>query len=536
MADAYGYVPIQKFEKTDDGTLIVSGPASDSSVDRDRQIADPTWLAKALPTWFTDGGNIREQHDGKRAAGVALTYTKRDGGVHWIDAEIVDPVTIKKIEKKVLRGFSFGARNARVEVDKSGAAAGGRIVDGDIFEVSVVDRPANPNCMFSIAKADSSGELQPVEDPELVETEKADDGEPEAKYTPSQFAELLKSLGKTPAVPAPGDDVIEKKDFTQAERDAAAKDGSAMKDGSFPIQNAGQLKDAIGLVGNAKDPKAAKAHVISRARALDLVDKLPDSWGISKADQILADLAALVPGALVKADGDEAAYDPATEASDVDNGTSAIACIARLIISEAQGLAAGRMEEIWDIQLLIQAAQALQSFVGNETDQEADLMSETGKADKAVTETGTEPADTSKADDAPAVVEATDEKSDKGGGSTGNATDTTKTEATPEGELTKSDMSDLLEDAITKAVKPFQERVDALEGELAKVLSTPQPGGPARTRTTTHTAVAADADRLRTEIAHCEKSIRNTGGDLQKGYRERLEAAQAELAKLDGAA
>lgn len=536
MTTAVGWAPIVKSEKTADGTLIITGKAADSAVDRDFQIADPEWLDTAMSKWFSapDGGNVREQHDAKRAVGTAVHYEKRDDGGHYLTAEIVDPVAIMKVEKNVLRGFSWGARNAAVTTDK--AAPGGRINRGDIYEVSIVDRPANPGCLFTMAKADDSGEVRVLDEPEVVEpakeTEKADEpSRPEPTFTPTQFEELLKGLGKTPA---PADaDTIEKKDYSKDERDAAAKDGSAMKDGSFPIKNAADLKNAIGLVGNAKDPKAAKAHVVKRARALNLVDKLPDSWGISKADQIITDLTALIPGALIKADGD--AFDPNTEVSDVDAGNSAIACIARLIISEAEGLAAGRMEEIWDIQTLVNAAISLQCFVSSETYQEAELMSDTAKAD-AATETGTEPAttepDTAKTETSAEPDAATDTtKTDAG-----TAPAVENTEATPEGELTKSDLSDLLQETITKAVQPFQERVAALEGELAKVLATPQPGGPARTRTTTQTAVASQADDLRREIAYCEKSIQITGGDMRKGYRERLDTARDELSKLDGAA
>jgi hypothetical protein len=438
MADAFGFVPISKFEKTDDGTLIVEGPATDSNIDRDLQIADPAWLSKAMPKWFTDpdGANIREQHDGKRAVGTAIHYEERDGGQHWIKAEVVDPVAIKKVEKRVLRGFSFGARNARVEVDK--AASGGRIVSGDIFEVSLVDRPANPGCLFTVAKADDGNALQPVETPELVEKE--------AKFTPTEFAELLKTLGKTPAP-------VEKRD-AKAERIAAAK------------------------------------GVLDQVRPL-------------------------VPGALLKADGDDPAFDPDTEASDVDAGTSAIAAIARLIISEAEGLAAGRMEELWDIRLLIDAASALQCFVGNETYQEAELMSETGKADEATTETGTEPAPTD-----------------------ANKDITTKTEAAPEGEPTETETAktDDTDDAITKAMKPILDELALVKGRLAEVLETPQSGGPVRTRTTTQKAVSAKGDELRREIDLCNNAIPVTGGDVQKGYRERLNTAKAELDKLDGAA
>jgi hypothetical protein len=71
----------------------------------------------------------------------------------------------------------------------------------------------------------------------------------------------------------------EARNFTAKERKAAAAKGQAMKDGSFPILNAATLKAAIKLVGNAKDPVAAKAHVIKRARALGLTKLLPKGWG-----------------------------------------------------------------------------------------------------------------------------------------------------------------------------------------------------------------------------------------------------------------
>lgn len=506
MADAYGFVPILKFTKTDDGTLMVEGPATDSNIDRDRQIADPAWLSKSMPKWFSEGGNIREQHDGKRAVGTAVTYEKRDNGQHWIKAEVVDPIAITKVEKKVLRGFSFGARNARVEVDK--AASGGRIVDGDIFEVSLVDRPANPNCMFTVAKADNSGDLQVVEEPELVEVEK--------KYSPTEFAELLKNLGKTPVEKADG---VEHPMFgeeltkavKQAERDEMAKTGVAMPNGDFPIPDKGHLKSAIGHWSTYTGNKAAaKKHIIKRARALKLTSMLPEDWGITKALDIVDQVRTLVPDLVITKD-DGSAYDPATEVGDIDNAMAAIACIARLIISEAEGLAAGRMEEIWDIQTLASAACGLQYFVQCESQQEVELsMSDGTKADQAK-------------DDAAGQPAATD-------------TDVTKTdtETTDSTELSKTELSDLLKVAITEATTPLKDELALVKAEMAKVLETPQSGGPARMRTTTQSAVASKADGLRREITLCQAQIQMTGGELQKGYRERLANAEGELSKLDG--
>lgn len=69
-----------------------------------------------------------------------------------------------------------------------------------------------------------------------------------------------------------------KRDFTQDQRDHAASTGAALPDGSFPIQNTSDLKNAIHAVGRASDPAKAKAHIISRAKSLGATDLLPDNW------------------------------------------------------------------------------------------------------------------------------------------------------------------------------------------------------------------------------------------------------------------
>lgn len=155
---AYAYAGITKSEKHADGTITVYGKATDDSLDVDKQICDDGWLKKAMPDWFTSGGNIREQHS-SIAAGVATDYEAKSDG-HYITAHIVDPTSVKKIEAGVLKGFSIGIRGPRVIRDEK--AAGGRIVDGQIVEISVVDRPANSNAKMTIAKT-VAGELASVE-------------------------------------------------------------------------------------------------------------------------------------------------------------------------------------------------------------------------------------------------------------------------------------------------------------------------------------------------------------------------------------
>ena len=158
------YFGIEKADKHSDGTLTVYGKATDDALDIDKQICDGDWLDRAMPHWFKSGGNIREQHS-NIAAGVAKEYELKADG-HYITALVVDPVSVKKVENGVLKGFSIGIKNPRVIQDSK--AANGRIVDGQIVEVSLVDRPANPNCQLVLAKS-ASGEETIIQVEELVE-------------------------------------------------------------------------------------------------------------------------------------------------------------------------------------------------------------------------------------------------------------------------------------------------------------------------------------------------------------------------------
>lgn len=191
-----GYASIVKYDKNDDGTLMVFGKATDDTLDLDSQICDPTWLDSAMPAWFKSGGNIREMH-GPSAAGVAKEYeVKADG--HYIGVHVVDPIAVKKVEAKVYQGFSIGIKSPRVVRDTK--AANGRIIDGSIIEISLVDRPANPSAKLILAKS-VVGESSLVQVEELHEY-KAPLPTAIAKMTEKgskmekikQIAELAKSL------------------------------------------------------------------------------------------------------------------------------------------------------------------------------------------------------------------------------------------------------------------------------------------------------------------------------------------------------
>lgn len=70
----------------------------------------------------------------------------------------------------------------------------------------------------------------------------------------------------------------EARNFSTKQRKRLAKKGHALPDGSFPIVNESDLKNAIQAYGRASNKTKAKRHIIKRARALGATSLLPDDW------------------------------------------------------------------------------------------------------------------------------------------------------------------------------------------------------------------------------------------------------------------
>ena len=142
--------PIEKVESDHDGNVLVWGKATDDSLDSDAQIVDPDFAAKAIDEWMESGPNVRVQHQAQRdPAGVGVSF-ERDGSAHWVKSRIIEPVAKQLVLGGALRAYSVGI--ARPTIVRDGAARGGRITDGQIVEISLVDRPANKNCGIQLVK------------------------------------------------------------------------------------------------------------------------------------------------------------------------------------------------------------------------------------------------------------------------------------------------------------------------------------------------------------------------------------------------
>ncbi|OXE36184.1 MAG: hypothetical protein CGW95_09250 [Phenylobacterium zucineum] len=265
MEMGYAYAPILKYDANDDGTVTVYGKATDETLDVDQQICDNEWLKSAMPDWFEAAGNIREMH-GSTAAGTATEYEAKADG-HYIRAKIVDAGSVKKIKHGVLKGFSIGIRSPRVIRDPK--APGGRIVGGQIVEVSVVDRPANPSAKMTIAKAMNGESLMAVDQIEIptpAEAFKNADVEAVAEVIADVVTEVVETVENI-IEEAPAEEVAENADkaagllntvqsllkFDQATYDAAVSalsdliivEATEMKNGSDERDSIKELLHAI---------------------------------------------------------------------------------------------------------------------------------------------------------------------------------------------------------------------------------------------------------------------------------------------------
>jgi len=69
-----------------------------------------------------------------------------------------------------------------------------------------------------------------------------------------------------------------KRAYSEEDRAKLAEGGMALPDGSFPIKDEADLRNAIQAFGRAKDKDKAKAHIIKRAMDLNLEDLIPMNW------------------------------------------------------------------------------------------------------------------------------------------------------------------------------------------------------------------------------------------------------------------
>lgn len=178
------YGAIQKVIDQADGTIIVEGIASTEDVDSDGELVKATAMKAAIPDYMKFGA-VREMHQ-PLAAGTALDIAVGDNGVTTIKAHIVDAEAIKKVQANVYKGFSIGGSvTQRDDLNKT-------VITGiNLVEVSLVDRPANPNAVITCYKADG---IEPDEDRDGLDKAAGTDDLNKSMWHINDFSSILRNL------------------------------------------------------------------------------------------------------------------------------------------------------------------------------------------------------------------------------------------------------------------------------------------------------------------------------------------------------
>lgn len=213
-----------------------------------------TWRDLPLPLLWQKASS--DGHAGATVVGrIERIARAEDGSLPWsgfMNTTTESDEVTGLVADRSLRGVSVDVDNATMELQSRSGAALSEDVDidpDDVVETLTKARISAATICAIPAFAEAYIALGPGTRPEGGREEVAGD------YSSREF-----------------------RDVSQKERDDLESEGKAMDDGSFPIANVEDLKNAIQSVGRAKDPEKARAHIKKRAKALGESDLIPDEW------------------------------------------------------------------------------------------------------------------------------------------------------------------------------------------------------------------------------------------------------------------
>lgn len=369
------FAPITKSTENDDGTLYVYGKATGSDVDLDQQRCDPNWLKRAMPDWFQNsygyGGNIREQHDSKRAIGTATEHEVKEDG-HYIRAHIVDPVAVAKTKAGIFSGFSIGISRPRIE--KSNGQEW--IKAGLICEVSLVDRPCLPTATLTVCKAAKPGMTTKATDFDskrmLVRVEELVEEEPEVQKVtdvdhldapaPGQKCSDCGADGHLKCADVPDMQVTLADRLSPEQKEKLTSKLNVqvnLDEGNFADQIKSIVDERISASRTFTEIGKSAAEGLAEGRR----ELLREAYTAPDFDR---DAAVKLVATLTKVGNLPPEY--ASEQEDISGAQDAIRIISQLIQSEAAEMVDNPAEDC-DIQLLLSAVSALRCFIGREQGQ-----------------------------------------------------------------------------------------------------------------------------------------------------------------------
>ncbi|MGN7038653.1 caudovirus prohead protease [Neisseria sp. P0003.S003] len=293
------YAEIAKMEAQDDGTVKVWGYASSEAVDSDGEIIAAEAMKAAIPDYMKFGA-VREMH-GSNAAGTAIEINVENDGRTFFGAHIVDPVAVTKVKTGVYKGFSIGGSvTARDELNKS------QITGLKLTEISLVDRPANPDAVFTCYKADKpkaeeeadkeeddkpadKTDETPADDAEKSDDKadgKKDDKEDETEKPVAKSMWQVKSLADVLVslkwlIHDAGYDGTDE-DVVAQIKESAASLAESLK--ALTVSEADKLVDGLAAKADKSDDLAKAESVDELAKAQDALKKSNDALAKAQAE------------------------------------------------------------------------------------------------------------------------------------------------------------------------------------------------------------------------------------------------------------
>lgn len=248
-------VPITK---RNDDQQMVWGYASTPARDLDGDVITLEAMKGSL-TEYMKFANIREMHEMK-AVGVAKEAEVDEHGL-YIGAKIVDPLAWLKVKEGVYKAFSIGGNaTERAKGDPH------TITGLQLIEISIVDRPANPEAVIDVFKSPALKEQPMNEDEaraELLKAVNALSGD----ALQAAVAALRKQVGTDTPDPAP---------------EPVAKAADAPAAAAVPVQPVEAAPKRIARCLKAFGPGSSLAKAV--AKAVDFKDAQFE--GVLKLDTV----------------------------------------------------------------------------------------------------------------------------------------------------------------------------------------------------------------------------------------------------------
>jgi len=144
--------------KIDDDKRLVVGVVTKATLDNQNEIVEWDATVEAVND-FKKWMNLREMHDDKKASGIIedIELDPKNKLVRVV-AKVIDDDAWKKVKSGVYKGFSIGGK--ALKRIKEFVPALGKVVSKVkkyvLNEVSLVDRPAHPECLFEVVKRDGN--------------------------------------------------------------------------------------------------------------------------------------------------------------------------------------------------------------------------------------------------------------------------------------------------------------------------------------------------------------------------------------------